>query len=151
MKVLGIRGTKDSLMWAVVEGRSRQDAVVAAYAKASAPAGDRGAQLVWVRKEVHELLDQHKPDTVAIRVADPSGQGNSLPRAETDGVVLEAVAFRGVTCRIFFAATVRGHLAARTTAELNAALAEIPATAKTPASRRDPVAVAMALFPTSQS
>jgi Holliday junction resolvasome RuvABC endonuclease subunit len=147
MRILGIRPTKDKLMWALIEGTCREDAVSLRHATLSAPIGDRGQELVWVRQEIHELLDQWKPDRVAIRVADPGGKANSLPRAETDGVVQEAVAAKGVPFRRFHGATVRASFSAKTTIDFKAALSNIPLTASTPTSRIDPVAAAVAELP----
>jgi hypothetical protein len=94
-------------------------------------------------------LDKHSPDIVAIRIADPGGQGNSLPRAEAEGVAQEAISSTGNEIRRFYAASVRASFAAKKAADLDSALKAVPATATTPASRRDPVTVAVACLPES--
>src|SRR6478752_5062138 len=103
-RVLGVKCSKDSLDWAVVEGVER----------GTATAGGRGDQLVWVRREVQELLHRFGVAEVVVRVVEPGGQGNSLPRAEVEGVVQEGVAALGVTCRRVLAVSMRSAFAART-------------------------------------
>jgi hypothetical protein len=102
---------------------------------------------VWARREVHALLDTHTPDAVALRIADPGGRANSLPRAELDGVVQEATAARGVAMHRLYGSTVRGAFSANKAGELDAALAQLPVTSSTPKSRRDPVVAAVAKLP----
>ncbi|WP_145814653.1 hypothetical protein [Kribbella amoyensis] len=149
MRVLGLKLSKNKVVWSLVEGPSRVDAKVVTHGATSAPQGDRGAELVWLRQELLELLDKHSPDLVAIRVADPGGQGNSLPRAEAEGVAQEAIASTGSEVRRFYAATVRASFSVKNAADLDAALKAVPATAATPVSRRDPATVAIACLPES--
>src|SRR6478609_5266078 len=105
-RVLGVKCSKDSLDWAVVEGVERGSAAV-------------------------------------VRVVEPGGQGNSLPRAEVEGVVQEGVAALGVTCRRVLAVSMRSAFAARNGAQLQEALSAIPAVASTPKTRQDPVTAAL--------
>lgn len=149
MKVLGLKLSKNKVSWALIDGETRATAKVLGHGSITAPKGDRGSELVWVRREVLELLDKHSPELVAMRIADPGGQGNSLPRAETEGVAQEAVSSASAECRRFYAATIRGSFSAKKAADLESALKAVPATASTPASRRDPVTVAVACLPIS--
>src|SRR3954447_11486683 len=138
-RVLGVKCSKDSLDWAVVEGVERGSATVVDSKRVTAPAGSRGEQLVWVRREVQELVDRFGVVEVVVRVVEPGGQGNSLPRAEVEGVVQEAVAALGVTCRRVLAVSLRAAFSARNGAQLQEALSAIPVVASTPKTRQDPV------------
>lgn len=116
MTVVAVRCSKDSLDWAVLVGSQRATATEVERNKATAPAGERGTQLSWVRQEVLELLDRHRIDIVALRVNETGGRGISLERSEVEGVVQEAASSRGVTCRRVYGATLRGAFKARTAA-----------------------------------
>jgi hypothetical protein len=145
--VVGIRCTKNSLDWVVIDGADRVSATELERNKALAPAGDRGAQLAWVRQEVLELLDRHQVDVVALRVNETGGQSISLDRSEVEGVVQEAVYSRGITCRRLYGATVRGAFKARTAADAETAAAQISVVAAVPKTRREPVVAAVAAMP----
>jgi hypothetical protein len=145
--VVGLRCTKDSLDWVILDGVDRVTATVSERNKASAPAGERGAQLAWVRQEVLELLDRHQVDVVALRVNETGGRSISLDRSEVEGVVQEAVYSRGITCRRLYGATLRGAFRAKTAADAETAAAQIPVVAGVPKTRREPVVAAVAAMP----
>lgn len=147
MTVMGMRCTKDSLDWVVLNGPDRVSATELERNKTSAPAGDRGAQLAWVRQEVLELLDRHHVDVVALRVNETGGKSISLDRSEVEGVVQEAVHSRGITCRRLYGATLRGAFKAKTAADAEAAAAQIAVVAGVPKTRREPVVAAVAAMP----
>jgi Holliday junction resolvasome RuvABC endonuclease subunit len=145
-RALGIKCSKDTLDWAVLEGADRQSALVVDTGRATAPAGSRGAHLVWVRRHIQDLLDRHTVDEVALRAVEPGGMGNSLPRAEVEGVVQEAVAAAGIDCRRVVAVSLRSAFAAKNGAELEKAAAAVPVVAATAKTRRDPVTAALVLL-----
>jgi len=145
-RALGVRCSKDTLDWAMVEGDDRASASVIDSARVTAPAGSRGEQLGWARKEILEILSRHAADVVALRAAEPGGQANSLPRAEVEGVVQEAVASAGVECRRVVAASLRSAFSAKKKAELDEALVAMPLVAATAKTRRDPVTAALAVI-----
>lgn len=147
MLAVAIRCTKDKLDWAVVDGACRVAARIVEQRQVTVPAGNRGDQLAWVRKEVLELLERHVVETAAVRVAEGGGQSVSLGRSEVEGVVQEAFASGGVTPARHVAATVRGAYGARNNAALAPALDVIPAIKATAATRREPVVSAVALLP----
>ena len=147
MLTLGIKCSKDTLDWAVVQGSTRSGATEIDDGKATAPAGDRGAQLVWLRREVLELLERHPAEQVALRVAESSGQSLSLERVEVEGVVQEAIGSLGLTCHRLYAATLRSKYSARNAAALEAAYASEPLIAAKAKTRRDPLVVALAVLP----
>lgn len=146
MIALGVRCTKDSLDWAVVDGAQRDLASVIEQRKAPVPAGGRGAQLAWVRQEVLELLGRHTVDAAAVRVAEGGGRSVSLGRSEVEGVVQEALASAGLPPVRHVAVTIRSAFGARNNAGLEPALAAVPAIKSTAAARRDPVVSAVALL-----
>lgn len=147
MRVLGIKCAKEKIGYALVEGTQREDATVLHAQVLTAPDGERGEQLVWVRREIQELLSRHQPDEVVLRGVEPGGQGNSLPRAETEGVVREAVAAAAMPCRRVVAVSLRSAFGAKNGAELEAASAAIPAVSATAKTRREPVVVAISALP----
>jgi Holliday junction resolvasome RuvABC endonuclease subunit len=147
MLVAGVRCTKDKLDWAIVEGDERASASVIERRQVTIPAGQRGEQLAWVRKEVLEILERHALKAAAVRVAEGGGQSVSLGRSEVEGVVQEALASGGLSPARHVAVTIRGAYSARTNAALGPALEAIPAIKDTAASRRDPVVSAVALLP----
>jgi hypothetical protein len=95
MLVVGVRCTKDKPDWAVVQGHERASASVVEHHQVTIPAGQRGEQLAWVRKEVQELLERHAVEGVAVRVAEGGGQSVSLGRSEVEGVIQEGFASAG--------------------------------------------------------
>jgi hypothetical protein len=144
MKVLGLRCHKDKLDWAFVEGDTRDVAVVVESKSVSAPDVERGPQLAWVRNEILELLDHVQPDRVQLRGVEPGGQGNSLPRAEVEGVVQEAVASREVPVKRIVSASLRSAFGVKNGKELDAAAMQVTAISTTAKVRRDPVIAAVA-------
>jgi Holliday junction resolvasome RuvABC endonuclease subunit len=145
-RALGIKCAKDTVDWAILDGTDRSSAVLVANGRASAPAGSRGEQLVWVRNTIQDLLRAHSIDEAALRAVEPGGMGNSLPRAEVEGVVQEAIAAAGTPCRRVVAVTLRSAFAAKNGAELEKAAAAVPVVAVTAKTRRDPVTAALVVF-----
>ncbi|GLY27424.1 hypothetical protein Kisp02_07890 [Kineosporia sp. NBRC 101731] len=152
MKVLGLKCGRDKIAWAVLEGETRLNAVRVDHGVVEAPkTADRGETLVWVRREVHEMLERWSPDRVSMRLAESVGKGNVVPRAETEGVVTEAVTSRGIVCDRLYGASVRAKFSAKTAAALTVALEQVPCIVQTPSTRRDPVIVAAAVLPKEDS
>ncbi|MGO9052965.1 MAG: hypothetical protein ACLQID_13485, partial [Streptosporangiaceae bacterium] len=147
MIVVGVRCTKDTLDWVVVDGAERSLASITEQRKVTAPVGQRGGQLAWVRKEVLELLERHAVEAAAVRVAEGGGQSVSLGRSEVEGVVQEAFASAGVPQARHVAVTIRSAYGARTKADLAPIFSAVPAIEATGVSRREPVVSAVALLP----
>jgi hypothetical protein len=146
MRVAGVRCTKDKLDWAIVEGDDRASATVIDQVLVKIPPGDRGVELAYVRKEVLELLDRFAVDSVAVRVAESGGPALSPGRCEVEGVVQEALASRRIDQVRHVAASIRGAYKARNNSQLQATLADLPAAAAAPASRREAIVSAVALL-----
>jgi hypothetical protein len=147
MIALGVRCTKDNIDWAVVDGAQRGSASVIEQRKVVIPAGQRGDQLAWTRKEILELVERHAVEAAAVRVAEAGGQSVSLGRSEVEGVVQEALSSAGLSPVRHVAATIRGTYVARNKAELAPALSTLPVIKGIGASRQDPVVSAVALLP----
>lgn len=145
--VVGVRCRKNKLDWAVLDGPDRQSAVVVEQRLVSVPSAERGAQLVWVRREVEELLERHELDAAAVRVAEGGGPSVSLGRAEVEGVVQAALSAAGVEPARHVAASIRAAFKAKTNAALTPALVAVPVVAEAAVTRRDPVISAAALLP----
>jgi hypothetical protein len=54
------------------------------------PKGARSDQLVWVRKEVQEIIHRTQPTAIAFRCAESVAPTKDLARAEVEGVLQEA-------------------------------------------------------------
>ena len=148
MKVMGVKCGKEQLQWTVLEGASRDDAVVVDYAETPTPSGPRAEQLEWARKEITELVTKHTPEAACLRVAE-AGQNvsGSLGRAEMDGVVQAAFAAAGVPVNRYYGATVRSAFGAKNKQAVDAATAAIPCVSNSAKTRREQIVVAVARFP----
>jgi Holliday junction resolvasome RuvABC endonuclease subunit len=147
MKTLGLRCTKDTLDWAVLEGSGRSDATILEQRRVPAPPGGRGEQLAWVRLEILALVDRHTPSQAAVRVVEGSGMGSSFGRAEAEGVVQECLAAKGVPCKRMVSASLRSAFGAKNKDQLAEIQDAVPCIATTAKTRREPVAAAVALLP----
>lgn len=94
---LGLRADPEGFHWAVVTG-SRREPILLAHDYAEAPRTYTEAQaLAWCRARVHEIIDLHKPQRVAIRYPEPISRGKgdaARRRCRVEGVLLEAAACR---------------------------------------------------------
>jgi Holliday junction resolvasome RuvABC endonuclease subunit len=146
MKVLGIKCSKQELGWIVMEGTTRADATVVAYEKVKAPAGERGEQLVWARKELLEVIAKHTPDVAALRMSE--GQNALAERSQMDGVVLATLYQKEIATVRLFSATIRSKFSVQKKEQVEAAVAAMLACAsKTPAAQKELITVAAAVFP----
>jgi Holliday junction resolvasome RuvABC endonuclease subunit len=145
-QALGLKCTKDTLDWAVLEGDNRHSATVLNSKRVTAPVGDRGQQLVWIRREIQELLQKYAVNEAVLRAVEPGGQGNSLPRAEVEGVVQEAVAAMGIPCRRVVSVSMRSAFGAKNGAQLQEAVMAVSVVAATAKTRQDPVTAALVAF-----
>ena len=87
---MGVICTGVGFKWHLIEGSCRSDVKSLEWKKVEAPGARRGDQLAWVRKEILELLETHRPEVVQLRVSD-SGSA-SIGKAEVEGVVAEGLA-----------------------------------------------------------
>lgn len=143
MRVLGIKCRKDGFDWVLVQGNSRSTSAVIEHGSPSAPAGERPLQLVWVRREILELLERNRPEVVAVRAGEPGVQGISQNRAEVEGVVQEAVGSVDVPVRRIVAATLRGAFGVKNGGELKQMTGNIPIVASTAKVRHDQLLAAL--------
>ncbi|WP_436523645.1 hypothetical protein [Actinoplanes sp. HUAS TT8] len=146
LRILGVKCTKNTLDWVILEGVDRASATKVDSGYAKAPAGTRGEELVWVRKEILEITGKQDLSMVAIRAAEAGGQGNSLPRAEVEGVVQEAIASSGLECRRILAVSLRAAFSAKNATELQDALLQVPLVAETIKAHLEPVTAALAIL-----
>ena len=146
MRVLGVRTNKDGFEWALVVGDSPLDAVLEIAASASAPAGQRGAELSWFDKELEEVLRAHNPDAVALRPAEAAQSLSSsiLARAEMDGILLSRCYHANVSCEKLYSATLRSIFKVKSRLALDEALLESPAVSGALKTKRDAVSAAVA-------
>jgi hypothetical protein len=95
MSALGLRCHNDAIAYVVLDG-SRATPRVIDHGRTRMPRSDRGEQLIWLRQEVHEMLDRFAPTHVAFKAAENVARPDSA-RAEAEGVLQEAVHARGLT------------------------------------------------------
>jgi Holliday junction resolvasome RuvABC endonuclease subunit len=145
LKVLGIKSFKQELGWIVLEGGNRADASIVAYARPKLPTGGRGEQLVWVRKELHEILDQHDPDVAALSMS----QGNSAltERSQMDGVLLASLQERHIVPDQLYAASIRSKFSGLLKDQIAIAVAALPSGENANKEQREMLTVAVAILP----
>jgi Holliday junction resolvasome RuvABC endonuclease subunit len=104
MKAIGIRATKDSFRWALVE---RTDDGYALLAEGKCPAPktyDEPDALAWYRERVQTIIRQHQAETAAVRFAEtflrakPAAKAlaSMYCRARIEGVIIEALRSAGI-------------------------------------------------------
>ena len=90
MKSIGFRSWKESFAYVVVMG-TLQSPTVLKHKVVKAPGkSSRPQQLAWLRKEIHELINRHKPDRALLKIQEKNTKQKILERAEFDGVIQEA-------------------------------------------------------------
>jgi hypothetical protein len=90
MSVVGFRCSKDALACVVLDG-TRDEPHLIEHHHIRVPKGSRGDQLVWVRKEVQEILHRTRPTAVAFKATEPIARTKDMGRAEVEGVLQEGV------------------------------------------------------------
>lgn len=97
MNVMGFRAERDTIQWALVSG-TRDQPVLLAHDRLRVPDGlPESDGLRWFRSELQFLLEQQRPDAIAIRLIEchlttsPTPKGYSLifKRARIEGILLE--------------------------------------------------------------
>jgi len=96
VRSLGFRCYKDALVHVALTDMSGS-IEVSEEKHTQMPDLDRPHQLVWLRKEVCEILTRVQPDVVAYKAAEPNAQAKDLGRAEAEGVLQEACQSSGRT------------------------------------------------------
>jgi len=91
MPVIGFRCFPDAFSYVVMDGTQKFPKTVAKERLDFPADASRGQKLVWLRKQVFELLEKHKVGTAAMKTTEPNAKQKSIPRAEAEGVVREAV------------------------------------------------------------
>lgn len=96
----------------VLEGVSRSEAGVVAHDQAKAPPkAGRPETLASACKELLEVIEKYRPDSVALTATE--GPGGSFERAEIDGVVQATLFELNTPVHRLKAVTVRSKLKAR--------------------------------------
>jgi Holliday junction resolvasome RuvABC endonuclease subunit len=149
VKVIGFRSAKDSFGWAVVEGDSRASAVITERNVAPAPRDTREAQLAWVSREVHDLLDRFAPTGAAIQA--PGGAQGGLSdaiaqRIEVDGVIRSVLGIRAIPTKSIKPQSMPKTYGT-TKEEFQAVVEAVACIATTPKTHRDPVIMAVSQLP----
>ena len=90
MKSIGFRSWKDTFAFVVVKGTIQTPQIVEKKVVKAPGRFTRAMQLAWLRKEIHELLNRHKPDRALIKIQEKNARLKVLERAEFEGVIQEA-------------------------------------------------------------
>ena len=150
MRVLGVRCSKDSIAWVVLEGTDRSDAKVVTSEEAPvAPKGTspdvRAAQLLWAWKETTEIVGRTGAESAGIKVNEAATGGAG--RCEVEGVVQAALADAGLTVKRFKAASFRSAFKAANRNEVALNAGAYPAVTNSAKVRHEQIMVALAAFP----
>jgi Holliday junction resolvasome RuvABC endonuclease subunit len=94
---VGFRCFDDAISVVVLSGETGAPQVDESY-HCKLQGGDRGEQLVYLRKEVHEVLQRAHPTLVMYKSVEGNAQA-SRRRLEAEGVLQEAVASKGIAVR----------------------------------------------------
>lgn len=84
MSVLGVRCHKDKFAFVVIDGSPDAPRIVD-HGLRRLPAGKRGEQLTWVRREVEELDRRHGVTAASFKAAETTGTPDAS-RGEVEGV-----------------------------------------------------------------
>jgi hypothetical protein len=99
MAVIGFRCWPDGFAYVVLDGTQAAPTVVA-KARLKFPTDTPWSHsLAWARRQLEEILRQFPSSAAAVKTQEPAAQHKSLPRAEVEGVIKEAVfSFSAVEC-----------------------------------------------------
>jgi hypothetical protein len=93
MKSLGIRAEPNTVHWAIAEGSAAAPILVAIDTAEAPAAYEEGAALSWYRDRIGFVIDQYKPQIMAIRYSEPIGKSRGSDaahqRSRLEGVILE--------------------------------------------------------------
>ena len=89
MSVLGVRCHKDKFTFVIVDGSTDAPRIVD-HGVRRLPAGKRGEQLTWVRREVEELHRRHGVTAASFKAAETTGTPDAS-RGEVEGVLQQTL------------------------------------------------------------
>jgi hypothetical protein len=95
MPVIGFRCHKDALACVVLDGSVDEPQLLEQHF-IRMPKAERAEQLVWLRQEIQEIIQRTTPSAVAFKSAEAIARRKDLGRAETEGVLQEAVRASGL-------------------------------------------------------
>lgn len=146
MTVLGIQCEKDRIIWAVVSGDVRSTASLINSGISGPPSDIRSEQLLWVYKEILDMLATYNPDTINLAAAEigQSLKASTLERAQMDGVVLAAAAHARTPISPFKWSTLRARFKVGAKDQILTHVAQLNVAAGLPKNRLTPVATAIA-------
>ncbi|MET3810873.1 crossover junction endodeoxyribonuclease RuvC [Arthrobacter sp. UYEF3] len=146
MNVLGIQCEKNRIIWAVASGSTRASANLLGAGSSGPPSDVRSEQLLWVYKEISEMIATHAPDVIHLSEAEAgqSMKASTLERAQVDGIVLAAAAQSRTPIHTFKWATLRARFKVGAKEQMLAYVAELAVAGGIPKSRLTPVVAAIA-------
>ena len=100
MRSIGFRCWKDTIAFVVLEGTASSVQLCANEKRSFPASATSAAQLAWVRREVHEILDAQLPGVGFLKVAESIARKKDLRRSEVEGVLKEAAISHAVNLEV---------------------------------------------------
>ena len=99
MSVIGFRSFTDGFAFVVLDGTQGSPTLIT-HGRLTFPKNHEwSSSLAWLRRQVIEILDQHKPSAASIKCIEPIAKKKSVERYHVDGVIQEVTfAELGVEC-----------------------------------------------------
>ena len=89
--VIGFRAYPDGFAYVVLDGTQRKP-VVEAHDRLSFPKDMKlGETLAWLRKQLMEILEKHKPNRACVKAVEPLSKKKSAERYRVEGIIIEVV------------------------------------------------------------
>ena len=99
MIAIGFRSFKDGFAYVLLEGAQHGPSLIA-HERLKFPKNCKwAASLSWLRKQVIEIMNEHKPNAASIKCVEPMAKKKSVERYHVDAVIAEATFSQlGVEC-----------------------------------------------------
>ncbi|SRR5581483_521984 len=111
---LGLRAETRGFCWAIIAGTSEQPILCASGIKTAPAAYSEAESLTWLREQVIQTIEQHKPIHAAIRYPERTGFGekreSTRARLRVEGVLLEATNSRSLNALTGALNTISKHI-----------------------------------------
>jgi hypothetical protein len=146
VSALGVRCHKNALTYVLLDGTTDAPVVISHdHVEVPKTERKRGDQLVWVRKEVREIIQRASPDIVAFKAPETVAPKKDLGRAEVEGVFQEAACELGLYPIRRIKSQIRSDVKFKPAARyLDSLLGQFPALQALPTNRREAALAALA-------
>lgn len=100
MKSIGFRCWADRISFVILEGTQEAPTIICKDHRKAPKGASRAEQLIWLRKEVHEIFDSNKVDVAFYKATENNSRKKDLDRGQFEGVLIEAAYSHKVKCEI---------------------------------------------------